>query len=98
MINSYLTSKCSLVVQTKDQWGKVASEELVEKRCKHTASTRLVRDYKGQEVTSSGNLLLSKDVAVSPGQFIEVKGRRHLVLRVDEVTDFGTQGKKAWLS
>lgn len=98
MLNSYLTDSCMIVEQTKDEWGTVQSESLVETRCRHEACNRLIRDYKGDEILSSGSVSFGAKVSIIPGRFIELGGRRYQVIRVDELKDFSVRGLKAWLA
>lgn len=60
-------------------------------------ASKLVRDLKGDQVVSSGNVLMRYDATLTNSDQIRIDGRDYQILRIETLKDFSKVGMKVYL-
>jgi hypothetical protein len=81
---------------TKDQWGESSSTSSTTVDCFVKYRTRLVRDTRGNEVVSSGEVILD-DTTLYHSDVLEIEGKDYTIANIFKMRDFDTTYLKVFL-
>lgn len=100
MLNCYMNDTITVVrlpSTPTDKWGenKTATEYLRMGRVEWRTS--LIRDQQGEEVVSSGYVLMDYDADITVEDKIKIDSVSYTVLRVEELKDFSKRGLRVYL-
>lgn len=97
MISAYFKDSLTWVRhQGKDEWGEPYPPYERTLKCRLDRKVRVVRDFSGAEVTSSGSILMKEKP--TPDDLFVIEGRRHAVVAIHDRADFSTRYHEVYLA
>jgi hypothetical protein len=83
-----LINACSLIYSTKDKWGNITGTAVLPGvKCRIEYGTRLVTDYKGEQVVSIATVFFRKNAVLEHDTLVRIGSRDHAIAQIFEEQD-----------
>lgn len=84
--DSLLINTCSLIYPTKDKWGAITGMVIIPGvKCRIEYDTRLVTNYRGEEVVSIAKIFLQKTAVVAHDTLVRIGSMDHAIAQISEM-------------
>ncbi len=86
--NSLLINTSDILRRTFDKWGEVtATTTLADQPCRIMYDTRLMRDFKGEEVISAAKLFYKYDQTIDHQDLVKFDDLEHAIIIIKKPQD-----------